>query len=243
MGKIYCFECGKELDDSMKFCPYCGVQLDIYDNFTGSNEVLTTKNTSNEEVKDNEHSNKIVHNNPANDDTVKTSTPSKKFNFDDYSTFTKIFLGIAGICIIIFIVGVVIFGFTMMNSTGDVDGSGNTLENLSPSFTDTIDGISFKIPEGYNTIDGIDNQNHYTYTVSDRYYETTNGSMITISVSTSQGNFYWDLSQSRSYNAVDKTINGHEGVLDGDSFKYITDGKLVMINGASEDQLESIIVE
>ena len=131
----------------------------------------------------------------------------------------------------------------MMNSTGDVDGSGNTLENLSPSFTDTIDGISFKIPEGYNTIDGIDNQNHYTYTVSDRYYETTNGSMITISVSTSQGNFYWDLSQSRSYNAVDKTINGHEGVLDGDSFKYITDGKLVMINGASEDQLESIIVE
>ncbi len=243
MGKIYCSECGKKLDDSMKFCPYCGTPLYKYDNFTASKEVLINKGTSNVEVNDNEHSNKIVHNNPANDHSVKTSTPSKKFNFGEYSTFTKIFLGIAGICIIIFIVGVVIFGSTMMNSTGDVDGSGNTLENLSPSFTDTIDGISFKIPEGYNTIDGIDNQNHYTYTVSDRYYETTNGSMITISVSTSQGNFYWDLSQSRSYNAVDKTINGHEGVLDGDSFKYITDGKLVMINGASEDQLESIIVE
>lgn len=243
MGKIYCSECGKKLDDSMKFCPYCGTPLYKYDNFTASKEVLINKGTSNEEIKDNDHSNKIVDNNSTNDKSAKTSTPSKKFNFDEYSTFTQIYLGIAGICIFVLIVGVVIFGFTMMNSSSDVDGSGNTLENLSPSFTDTIDGISFKIPEGYNTIDGIDNQNHYTYTVSDRYYETTNGSMITISVSTSQGGFYWDLSQSRSYNAVDKTINGHEGVLDGDSFKYITDGKLVMINGASEDQLESIIVE
>ena len=28
MGKIYCTECGAELDDSVKFCSSCGIQLD-----------------------------------------------------------------------------------------------------------------------------------------------------------------------------------------------------------------------
>ena len=68
--------------------------------------------------------------------------------------------------------------------------------------------------------------------------------MISISVSTTQGNFYWDLSQNRAYNDMDVTNNGHDGILDsGGSFRYVTDGKLVMINGADEQQLESIIIE
>lgn len=28
MGKIYCAECGTELDDSMNFCSNCGAPLD-----------------------------------------------------------------------------------------------------------------------------------------------------------------------------------------------------------------------
>lgn len=240
MGKIYCTECGTELDDSMNFCLNCGAKLNKKDKSSASDELLVTKDYSNEDIDNNK---KIEDSNSVNDDSVESSIQSKKSNKVKYSTGTKIFLAIAGICIIIFIVGVVLVGMAIINDSGDVDGSGNTSEDLSPSFTDTIDGISFNIPAGYTTFAGTDNQNHYTYTTSDRYYETTNGSMIDISVSTSRGSFYWDLSQSKSYDAIDKTINGHEGVLEGDSFKYITNDKLVIINGASEDQLESIIVE
>lgn len=131
----------------------------------------------------------------------------------------------------------------MMGTSDDVMNEDSS-ETLSPSFTDTIYGINFQIPEGYETFDGTDNKNMYTSTSYDRSYMGPDANVIRISVATTQGGFYWDLNQNRAYDDVDKTINGHEGILDaGGGFTYVTGDKLVSIDGATEDQLESIIVE
>ncbi len=224
MGKIFCSQCGTELDDSMNFCSNCGEPI----------EDETVASLS-DEVKEDDNNSPI-------ENSVKIKEKPKKDSNSKYSTTTKVFLGIAGVCIIIFIV---LTGSAIMNSTHDTNYSENTAsKTLSPSFTDTIDGISFQIPEGFETFDGTDNKNKYTSTTSDRSYLGPDAALLRISVSTAQGNYYWDLSQNRAYNDVDKTINGHEGVLDaGGGFRYITDGKLVLIDGATEDQLESIIIE
>ena len=43
---------------------------------------------------------------------------------------------------------------------------------------------------------------------------------------------------------VEKTINGHTGVLKSSgAFSYVSGDKLVVIIGADEQQLESIIIE
>ena len=223
MGKIYCAECGTELDESMNFCSNCGAPLDD----------KSTNLTSNEIKKDS--------NNHSNENSLKIKEKPKTNN--KYSTSTKVFLGVAGVSIILFIIGIIVIGSVITNSIDNTDSNVDT-SNLSPSFTDTICGINFQIPEGYETFDGTDNKNMGTSTKWDRSYIGPNASMISISVSTTQGNFYWDLSQNRAYNDMDVTINGHDGILDsGGSFRYVTDGKLVMINGADEQQLESIIIE
>ncbi len=229
MGKIFCEECGTELDESMNFCSNCGISLGDDENTSStSNEVKEDKTTS------------------LNENSVTLKEEPKKVNKSKYSNTTKVFLGIAGVCIIIFIVGVILIGGAIMNSSTDDDyySEDTASETLSPSFTDTIDGISFQIPKGFETFDGTDNRNMGTSITSDRLYMGPDAGLIRISVSTTQGNFYWDLSQNRAYDDVDKTINGHEGIMDaGGGFRYITDGKLVLIDGATENQLESIIIE
>ena len=229
MGKIFCEECGTELDDSMNFCSNCGTQIGDENINSDSNEKIEDQDTS------------------SNENSVKINEEPNNANKSKYSTTTKVFLGVAGVCIIIAILGAVLLGSAIMSSTDDTSyyNEDTESETLSPSFTDTIYGIDFQIPEGFETFDGTDNQNKGTSTTYDRSYIGPDAGLIRISVSTAEGNFYWDLSQNRAYDDVDKTINGHEGILDvGGGFKYVTDdGKLVMIDGASEDQLESIIIE
>ena len=42
---MYCYKCGKEVEDGTKFCPYCGAQLDTqsqaYDNYQPINQQQT----------------------------------------------------------------------------------------------------------------------------------------------------------------------------------------------------------
>ncbi|WP_407411193.1 hypothetical protein [Methanobrevibacter sp.] len=177
-------------------------------------------------------------------DLVKTEDKSKKSGTTKFSTTTKIFLGVATACIILFVIGIVAIGFSMMNSADDAGISDSSSETLSPSFTDTIYGINFQIPEGYETFSGTDNKNKGTMVTYDRSYLGPDGNIIEISISTTQGSFYWDLSQNREYDDVEKTINGHDGVMKSSGiFSYVTGDKLVVITGADEQQLESIIIE
>lgn len=51
MGKIYCTECGTELDDSVKFCSNCGTSLsDENDTSNSSNEIINISNFNANEV-------------------------------------------------------------------------------------------------------------------------------------------------------------------------------------------------
>ena len=223
MGKIYCTECGTELEDTVKFCSSCGTPIDKKNITPKSNEVENKNKTSNE--------------------GINVKEISKKANNSNFSTTTKIFLGVVGICILSVFLVVGYVGHSMMTASTD-NVNEDTSKTLSPSFTDTIYGINFKIPEGYETFSGKDNQNKGTMTTYDRSYSGPDGNIIEISVSTTKGSFYWDLSQNREYNDVDKTINGHAGVLKSSGiFSYVIDDKLVVITGADEQQLEKIIIE
>ena len=54
----------------------------------------------------------------------------------------------------------------------------------------------------------------------------------------------WQLIQNRDYDDVDKTINGHTGVLKSSGvFSYVDGEKLVVIEGASTSQLKDIIID
>ena len=48
MGKIYCTECGTELDDTVKFCSSCGTPVDNNDKMTDSNDVNINDKSSND---------------------------------------------------------------------------------------------------------------------------------------------------------------------------------------------------
>ena len=223
MGKIYCTECGTELEDTVKFCSNCGTKQD--------NENITST------------PNKVKNNNKTSNEGINVKEISKKQNTSKFSTTTKIFLGVAGICILCVILVVGYMGYSMMTLSNNVV-SEDTSKTLSPAFTDTIYGINFKIPEGYETFSGKDNQNKGTMTTYDRSYMGSDGNIIEIAVSTTKGTFYWDLSQNRDYNDVDKTINGHDGIYKSSGvFSYVTGDKLVVITGADEQQLENMIIE
>ena len=48
MGKIYCTECGTELDDTVKFCSSCGALVDNNDKMADSNDVNINDKSSND---------------------------------------------------------------------------------------------------------------------------------------------------------------------------------------------------
>lgn len=114
--------------------------------------------------------------------------------------------------------------------------------DVSPSFTDRIYGIDFQIPEGFETTDGVDNKGIGMTVEYNRVY-SNGGETIEISVSSAGGGFRWDLSKNRRFDDVDKTINGYKGVFSPseDCFQYIDRKKLVIIKGASDEQLKSIM--
>ena len=237
---MYCENCGTEISDDAKFCKECGFKVSDINIPTEQSEPeeLESKMTQtidheysndSEEIKDKSQNNENIDDSPI---------PKTKSNHNNI---------IIVLAIIVVVLAVAVGLSIMINneSTNNVDSTADdTEESLSPSFTDTIYGIDFKIPEGFETIDGTDNQNKGTSTTYDRSYMGPNAEMITISVSTTQGNFYWDLSQNRAYDDVDKTINGHDGVLSSSGmFSYIDGEKLVIIQGATKSQLKEIIIE
>lgn len=57
MGKIYCTECGAEMDESMKFCSSCGTPINNTDTNTKPNETIESNKTSNNDIKTKKSSN------------------------------------------------------------------------------------------------------------------------------------------------------------------------------------------
>ena len=227
---MYCENCGAEISDDSKFCKECGYKL-------ANVPMEHSSETSKEDVGINNAS-------ETDNDTPKGINISEIESKASKSNNNKMALII--ILIIAVIAVIVAVGLASMAGSNDDTVSEDTTvdEPLSPAFKDTIYGIDFEIPEGDETFDGTDNQNKGTMTTYDRSYLGSDGGLIRISVSTTQGNFYWDLTQNRDYDDVDKTINGHTGVLKSSGvFSYVDGEKLVVIEGASTSQLKDIIID
>ena len=232
---MYCENCGTEISDDSKFCKECGHKLIDYP------QKEQPRDASNEADGETDNASEM-NNETSNEIETKTAPKTMPKASKSKNDKTVIILLIA----LVAIAAIVLFGLASMGGSTDDTGSEDTTvdEPLSPAFKDTIYGIDFEIPEGYETFDGTDNQNKGTMTTYDRSYMGPDANIIRISVSTTQGNFYWDLSQNREYNDVEKTINGHEGVLKSSGvFSYVDGEKLVVIDGASTSQLKEIIID
>lgn len=125
MGKIYCTECGTELDDTVKFCSSCGTPIDK-DTTTNSKEV--TDNT------------------PSNKDPAKIKETSKK------SINTKHLIIGAIAVIILIILGLIIVTVTSpLNSAGyTVDTSDYSIHSdkgSHPSFDNEFTGSNVRFYE------------------------------------------------------------------------------------------------
>lgn len=249
---MYCEQCGTEVSEDAKFCSNCGHKLDESDTLPEIKETSISNDSLESEKEITSTSNVESKNKTAN--TFNGKSKDKIISTQDMETKTnnkslfktkkdKTIL----IALIIFIVIFLIAVFTMtavLTPTNDNEATNSSNQILTPSFTDNIYGINFQIPEGYKTISGTDNQNKGTMITYDRSYMGPDVNEITISVSTTKGNFYWDLTQNRDYSDVETTINGHTGVLKSSGlFSYVDGDKLVVIQGASQDQLKSIIIE
>ena len=215
MKKIYCSECGAELDSSVNFCSNCGNPLDD-ENISSNSE-----------------------------DKIDNSSESKKLPISSNNKKKQDKLIVLGCFIGIIIICLLLVGISSLNQNAKNSVEEHPPEKLTPPFNDTIYGINFQIPEGYKVSSGTDNQNKHTMTTYDRTYSSSHGGTITISVSTPRlSSFYWDLSQNRDVSDKDKTINGHTGILKSSGeFLYVDGDKLVSIRGANEQQLQSIIIQ
>ena len=217
MGKIYCTECGAELDDNMKFCPECGTQVDDKEMTPNSNEVK-----GNEDISTN----------------INVKEISAKSNNNKNSNTTKIFLGIAGVCIVLFILGIVLIGSSVTNSSEDTI----TDDTSDQSYIENIYGINFCIPGYFKEVKSVDYENDgYGGISCTRTYERPDGTGIAIIVGTSPDG--WDLNNDPT--AIDMTVNGHHGKLTSarDVFGYLSGDKLVVISGTSQEEIEEIIIE
>lgn len=213
---MFCENCGTKLPDDSKFCKECGHKI-TYESDIKSNNESNSNISSDSEIK--------------NENGLFIKSKSNK-------------IFVISLIILILLFAVFLFSISNFSDNNNVNNNVNPKESLSPSFTDNIYGINFQIPEGYETLGGTDNQNKGTMVVYDRNYMGPNGSSIDISVSTAKGSFYWDLTQNREYDDVEKTINGHDGVYKSSGiFSYVVGDKLIVIRGASEQQLQSIIIE
>ena len=217
MGKIYCTECGTELEDTVKFCSSCGTPIDDIDsNFNESvdnNNLLKDKSNPNEK-------------------TTKSNNPKKSDN-------TKV-LVIAGICVIIFILGIILVGSSFMNTTNDASTNDDTSE--PQPFIENIYGIDFSIPGYFKNVESTDYEDDGNGGIScTRTYERPDGTGIAIIVGTNPDG--WNLNN--DITGTDMTVNGHHGKLSSsrDVFGYVSGDKLVVISGTSQEEVESIIIE
>lgn len=218
MGKIYCTECGAELNESVKFCSSCGTPVNDTDITPNSDETKENKDNSN--------------------NAINIKEISEKSNNNKYSNTTKIFLGIAGICVIIFIIGIVMIGLSISNTSNDVNINE---DNSEEPFIETIYGIDFSIPGYFKEVKSTDYEDDGNGGLScTRTYERPDGTGIAIVVSTNPDG--WNLNNG---DGVFTTINGHYGKLSStrDVFGYQTGDKLVVISGTSQEEVEEIIIE
>ena len=88
MRKIYCTECGAELEDTVKFCSSCGASVDNNNKTTNSNEVIN-----------NAH--------PSNKDSIENKDKTKKKSFN-----RKYLAGAIIAIIIIIVLGLIIITVT-----------------------------------------------------------------------------------------------------------------------------------
>lgn len=217
MGKIHCTECGHELDDKVKFCSNCGTKTD--------NNTITSYTNENTE-----------HNASKEDSIIKNT--SKKTKNDTKSNNNKI-LAIAGVCIILIILGIILIGSSINN---DPDDTTINEDNSDTPFIETIYGIDFSIPGYFKNVETRDYEDDGTGMIScTRTYERPDGTGIAIVVSTSSDG--WNLDNDPT--AMDMTINGHHGKLTStrDVFGYVSGDKLVTISGTSQEEIEDIIIE
>lgn len=208
------------------YCTKCGAELDDTMKFCSECGTKLKVNSNNTVTESSSKVNKIIK------------------DHDKKSTATKIGLGIVLGVVLLIILSVVIVGvYVMVAPSNTADTSS---ENLTPSFTDTIDGITFNIPEGYTSMGGTDNIKKGTYYESYRNYHSKENGGLYIHVGTPNAYSQFDLNQNRHTSYEDVSINGHEGIYSStfEEFQYIDDGKLVIIEGVvDEKQLEEIIVK
>lgn len=128
------------------------------------------------------------------------------------------------------VVIVVIVGIISIFSSGSGDNG---------SYETTVYGVNFHVPEGY------EESNRADYTNGEYADFKKEGWIIEISVSTDT---YFKESKYID-GKVSKTINGKEGTLyvykapsNGVSYVYYDQGKQVVIRGATDSELEQIII-
>lgn len=216
MGKIYCTECGCELEDTVKFCSNCGTKTD--------NDTVTSD--TNENTK-----NRILEDNSIINVSNKTKNDTNSNNY-------KI-LAIAGFCTIIIILGIILIGSSVNNFP---DETTIAEDNSDKPFIETIYGIDFSIPGYFKNVETTDYEDDGTGIIScTRTYERPDGTGIAIVVSTCPEG--WDLDNDPT--AIDMTINGHHGKLTSarDVFGYVSGDKLITISGTSQEEIEDIIIE
>lgn len=129
MGKIYCTECGTELEDTVKFCSGCGSQVDNGNINTNSKEAIDNNNLSNK-------------------DSVEIKEKSK-------TSINRKYL--AGIIIAIIIIS--ILGFVIITVSSPLYSSGYTVDSSDysihsdkgsrPSFDDEFAGSNVRFYEKY----------------------------------------------------------------------------------------------
>ena len=219
MGKIYCTECGAELDESVNFCSKCGTSL--------SNKDITPN--SNESEESNEVPNK----------EINTKDMPEKSNNNKHSHNSKVYLGIAGVLIIICLIGAALIGFSGITSSDNTNIDKDTSEQ---PFIENIYGIDFSIPGYFKNVKSEDYEDDGTGVITcTRTYERPDGTGIAIIVATCPEG--WDLDN--RITGIDMTVNGHHGKLDnnGGVFGYLSGDKLVVISGTSQKEVEEIIIE
>ena len=134
MGKIYCTECGAELDDSVKFCSSCGTPIDKKD--ITSTDKITANNKD------------------SNDNPVEVKEKSKK-------PINRKYLAVGAVlAIIIIILGVIIVTVTSPLYSADytVDSSDYSVSSdklSTPTFDREFTGsnVGFKENDGNGEID------------------------------------------------------------------------------------------
>lgn len=134
MGKIYCTECGTELDDKVKFCSSCGAPIDDNNNTTESNDT--------KEV------------NSSNDGSVEIKEKSKNSNNTKYlvgGIIAIIIIAILGFVIITVSSPLYSAGYTVDTS----DYSIHSDEGSHPAFDNEFTGsnVRFYENEGEGNID------------------------------------------------------------------------------------------